>query len=84
MKFKDYIKLHNSFNVAIDISDQVFVNMITQVGHNIMVKIDLLKYNKYTFRVGFITQLHINQLVASQVYVPVHSCIISEMNINET
>ncbi len=82
MKFKDYIKHYNSINVTIEA--QIYCTISEQVRHDIIVKIELLKYKQCTFYHGAMLRQRIDRLVTSQLHIPVRSCIISEMNINET
>jgi hypothetical protein len=82
MKIKDHIKHYNSINVTIDA--QIYCAISEQVLHDIIVKIGLSKYKQCTFYHGSMLRQCIDRLVTSQLHIPVHSCIISEMNINET
>jgi hypothetical protein len=77
MKIKDYIKHYNSMDETIDA--QIYYAIKDQVLHDIIVKIELSKYKQCTFYGGLIIRSRIDRLVNSQLYIPVRSCIISEM-----
>jgi hypothetical protein len=86
MKLKDYIKPSNHSDDTI--CCLVHHNILVKVNNDIIFKIENIRDigPPNNFSSQYTVNFYINNFVASKVYVPVHSCVISEMVdiLNET